>query len=178
MQTDQSQSNHSSWRIPPCNSVRLSYWIKGYLLTYLLTYLLIQRIRTQHINMPRRRRPTCYGAFMAVRRKNHCSHIFLSLRQLVHWGCCDHFKCWAERGNGTASPFALYVHPHSSIFLLCLVLLNCRHSTTTGPVERVCGSDLPLNQAGYDILRQKPTPSLRAPALKPQPLPLISTLRN
>jgi len=24
--------------IPPCNSVRLSYWIKGYLLTYLLTY--------------------------------------------------------------------------------------------------------------------------------------------
>ena len=25
--------------IPPCNSVRSSYWIKDYLLTYLLTYL-------------------------------------------------------------------------------------------------------------------------------------------
>ena len=32
--------------IPPCNSVRLSYWNKGYLLTYLLTLFHSQRQQT------------------------------------------------------------------------------------------------------------------------------------
>jgi len=32
--------------IAPCNSVRLSYWIKGYLLTYLRTYFQLYLAKT------------------------------------------------------------------------------------------------------------------------------------